>query len=128
MLLTTVLAYPQHPTSTDKKRMYQRVANIPDLCGDPSFSSACTRLLDACPVAPYLDSPASLLVWYARFKSRMCDIYGDPSERRPDDLVQDYMLRMKTLPPKPRPPKLLAFAAVSLVGAVLVAREILTRE
>jgi hypothetical protein len=80
MLLTAVLAYPRHPTSSDRKRMYQRIANIPDLSGDASFSRACSRLLDACPVAPYLDSSDALLVWYAKFKARMCDIYGDSCE------------------------------------------------
>jgi hypothetical protein len=127
-LLTAVLAYPRQPTSTDRKRMYQRVANIPSLSGDASFSRACSRLLDVCPVAPYLDNSDALLVWYARFKARMCDIYGDSCERQPAELVEDYMRRMKTLPPKPRPPKLMAFVAVSLVGVAMVAREILTRE
>jgi hypothetical protein len=116
-LTTVALSYPAQPTATDRKRMYRRIVDVPSLTTDPAFNSAYAKLLDAQPVAPYLDSRSALLTWLARFRAAMYGIYGEHcAVQTVDAMVADYGSRMLELPPRRRSIREYALGAVGVTG------------
>ena len=62
-LHTITICYPEYPNTVIKKKYYDFVQNIPLFIPVERMSSYFTFLLNKYPVAPYLDSRKSFILW-----------------------------------------------------------------
>ena len=62
-LHTIALTFPHHPNAVTKKKYYEFLQNLYLFLPDEKIASNFSKLLDAYPVAPYLDSRESFVQW-----------------------------------------------------------------
>ena len=63
VLLTMATSYPKHPNDVTKKKYYEFIQNLPLFMPSSAIGNNFSKLLDAFPVTPYLDSRDSFIKW-----------------------------------------------------------------
>jgi hypothetical protein len=55
--------YPHHPNDVTKKKYYEFIQNLPLFIPVSAIGNEFSKLLDAYPIAPYLDSREAFIRW-----------------------------------------------------------------
>ena len=63
VLLTMATSYPKNPNDVTKKKYYEFIQNLPLFMPSSAIGNNFSKLLDAFPVTPYLDSRDSFIKW-----------------------------------------------------------------
>lgn len=67
---TIAHSYPAIPNSVTKRKYYDFIQNIPLFIPNPEIGNEFSKLIDAYPVSPYLDSRDSFIRWMHFFQNR----------------------------------------------------------
>ena len=62
-LHTLALSYPKHPSSTNKKKYYDLIQNLPLFIPNENIGKSFVKMLDDYPIGCYLDNRESLVKW-----------------------------------------------------------------
>lgn len=60
---TIAMNYPHHPNDVTKKKYYEFIQNLPLFIPVSAIGNEFSKLLDAYPIAPYLDSREAFIRW-----------------------------------------------------------------
>lgn len=60
---TLAMNYPHHPNDVTKKKYYEFIQNLPLFIPVSAIGNEFSKLLDAYPIAPYLDSREAFIRW-----------------------------------------------------------------
>lgn len=71
--------YPRNPTAIDRKIHYRLIQHFPEFIPDLDSSNRFRKLLDLYPVAPYLDTKESLVVWTNALHNRINELLDKPT-------------------------------------------------
>jgi len=70
-LHTLARTYPDVPNSTTKRKYYDFISNISLFLPDDEMGNKFSRMIDAYPVSPYLDSRESFMRWMNFIHNKM---------------------------------------------------------
>jgi hypothetical protein len=62
-LHTISMTYPNRPNTLTKKKYYEFIQNLPLFIPVEKISTEFSKLIDECPVTPYLDNRESFIRW-----------------------------------------------------------------
>ena len=79
VLHTIAMAYPMHPNSVSKKKYYEFIQNLPLFIPNARMGNYFAKLLDDCPLTPYLSSRTSFMKWVHFIHNKM-NLYLGKSE------------------------------------------------
>lgn len=77
-LRTIAHSYPDHPSTTTKRKYYDFVQNLPLFIPHPEFGNKFSGLLDSFPVQPYLANRDSFFYWIHYMENRVNRLLGKP--------------------------------------------------
>jgi len=95
MFLHTVAAhYPKHPNAITKKVHYRLFHNFQEFIPHRQIASNYTKLIDAYPVTPYLDSRERLVQWVNFIHNQINALTGKPEvtlQQHRDNMRELYL-------------------------------------
>ena len=89
VLHTITICYPLKPNETVKKRYYNFINLLPMLIPNEEMGKNLSKLLDAYPVLPYLDSRESFTKWMHFIHNRINEKLKKPSIKY-NDFLEEY--------------------------------------
>lgn len=97
VLHTIALNYPLRPNAVIKKKYYDLIQNFPSLLPHKLSRDNMTALIDAYPIAPYLDSRKSFIQWTHFIHNKM----NEMTEKSTIPLSEFYTRYYDEYKPKP---------------------------
>jgi hypothetical protein len=98
VLHTITICYPLKPNETVKKRYYNFINLLPMLIPNEEMGKNLSKLLDAYPVLPYLDSRESFTKWMHFIHNKINKDLDKPQMLYSDAIINYY----KNYEPKPK--------------------------
>ena len=89
VLHTIALNYPLFPNETVKKKYYDFIQNLPLFIPINDMGNSFSKILDAYPVSPYLDSRQSFIKWM-HFIHNKINISLDIPEKSLEETLHNY--------------------------------------
>tara|TARA_B100001057_G_scaffold419818_1_gene439832 strand:+ start:99 stop:560 length:462 start_codon:yes stop_codon:yes gene_type:complete len=89
MLHTIAISYPLRPNEVTRKKYYDFIQNIPLFIPIQEISNSFSKLLDAYPVTPYLDSRNSFTKWMHFIHNKVRKQTGD-TELTLEEALNEY--------------------------------------
>ena len=89
VLHTIAMSYPLHPNSVTKKKYYELIQNLPLFIPNIAMGNHFSKLLDDCPLTPYLSSRTSFMKW-VHFIHNKINLYLGKSEISFQDSLEYY--------------------------------------